>query len=334
MRVLVTGAAGFVGSHYVRTMVSGGYPSIGSVEVTVYDRLTPAANLENLAPVAGRLRLVQGDIADGALLDEVLPGHDAVVDFAVETAGSGADLLATNALGASTLFDACRRAGVRRVVHVSTAEVYGFLDHPAEEDAPIDPSTRFAASKAAGDHVARAAAAETGLQICITRGPEAFGPYSPPTATLPAMLTGLLDGERPSPSSRSRNWLHVDDQCRAVQLVLERGRAGEVYNIGGATELTDAELCNRLAEMVTQRRFRRVESTERPGRLLDDRKIRQLGYRPLVEFDEGLLATVEWYRDNESWWRPLREKLDMPTAAGRTLPPSEDELSRSPTIRS
>jgi dTDP-glucose 4,6-dehydratase len=309
MRVLVTGAAGFVGSHYVRTMVSGGYPSIGPVEVTAYDRLTGAANLENLAPVAGRLRFVQGDIADAGLLDEVLPGHDAVVDFAIETEGTAADLLATNALGASTLLDACRRANVRRVVHVSTAAVYGLVEQPAAEDHPLDPRTALAASKAAGDLVARAAAAEAGLQICITRGPEAYGPYSLPTAPLPAMLTALLDGERPSPTSRSRNWLHVDDQCRAVQLVLERGRPGEIYNIGGGAELTDAELCTRLAEMVVHRRLHRVEPIERAGQLLDDRKIRQLGYRPLVEFDEGLLATVEWYRDNDSWWRPLREKL-------------------------
>lgn len=310
MRVLVTGGAGFVGSHYVRTTVSGGYPSLGPVEVTVYDRLTPAANLENLAPVAGRFRFVQGDVADAALLDEVLPGHDAVVDFAVETGGSAADLLATNGLGAATLFDACRRAGVRRVVHASTADVYGPLDRPATEDDCPDPVTPFAASKAAGDLMARAAAA-AGLEVCVTRAPEAYGPYSPPTAPLPQVLTALLDGERPEPPgdrSYRRDWLHVDDQCRAVQLVLERGRPGEVYNVGGATELTDAELCERLTLLSAQRRPP-ARMPERPGRRLDDRRIRRLGYRPLVEFDEGLLATVQWYRDNDTWWRPLREKL-------------------------
>src|ERR1700712_2487866 len=134
MRVLVTGAAGFVGSHYVRTMVSGGYPSLGSIEVTVYDRLTPAANLENLAPVAGRFRFVQGDVHDAGLLDEVLPGHDAVVNFAAETVGTDEDLLVTNALGASTLFGACRRAGISRVLHVSTAEVYGSAGRHLAED--------------------------------------------------------------------------------------------------------------------------------------------------------------------------------------------------------
>jgi dTDP-glucose 4,6-dehydratase len=318
MRVLVTGAAGFVGSHYVRTMLCGGYPSLGPVDVTVYDRLSPAANLGNLAPVSGQFRLVQGDIGDAALLDEVLPGHDAVVDFAVETTGSAADLLVTNALGPAVLFAACRRAGVRRVVHLSTADVYGAVDQPvdrsAAEDDRLSPDTSFAASKAAGDLVARAAALEAGLEVCVTRAPEAYGPYSPPTAPLPQLLTALLDGERAEPAdpSRRRDWLHVDDQCRAVQLVLERGRPGEVYNVGGATELTDAELCQRLGGFLgaTGRRPPPPE-VERAGRRLDDRRIRRLGYRPLVEFDEGLLATVQWYRDNESWWRPLREKLPL-----------------------
>lgn len=316
MRVLVTGAAGFVGSHYVRTLVSGGYPSLAPVEVTVYDRLSPAANLENLARVAGQFRFVQGDIGDARLLDEVLPGHDAVVDFAVETVGSEADLLVTNALGLAVLLEACRRAGVRRVVHASTAEVYGpgeaRAGRPADEDDRLDPQTPFAASKAAGDLVARAAAREAGPEICVTRAPAAYGPYSPPGTVLPDLLTALLDGQRPEcgDPSRRRDWLHVDDQCRAVQLVLERGRPGEVYNVGGASELTDAELCERLVGLVGGRRPP-LPATTRAGGQLDDRRIRRLGYRPLVEFDEGLFATVQWYRDNESWWRPLREKLPV-----------------------
>ncbi|HSP38786.1 MAG TPA: NAD-dependent epimerase/dehydratase family protein [Frankiaceae bacterium] len=313
MRVLVTGAAGFVGSHYVRTMVSGGYPSVGPVEVTVYDRLTGAGNLENLAPVAGRFRFVQGDVSDAGLLDDVLPGHDAVVNFAVETSGTDEDLLVTNALGASTLFGACRRAGVARVVHISTAEVYGTdvyrtASGAVSEDARLDPATPFAASKAAGDLVARVAATE-GLPVCVTRSPELYGPYSGPMAPLPALLTGLLEGERPEPSSRSRDWLHVDDHCRAVQLVLERGRPGDVFNIGGATEISDPELLERLIAVTGCRRPERWAAHVRPGRRLDDTKIRRLGYRPLVDFEEGLTATVQWYRDNDAWWRPLREKL-------------------------
>jgi dTDP-glucose 4,6-dehydratase len=326
MRVLVTGGAGFVGSHYVRTMVSGGYPSLGSVDVTVYDRLTPAGNLENLAPAAGRFRFVQGDVHDAALLDEVVPGHDAVVNFAAESSGTDEDMLVSNVLGVSTLFRACRRADVARAVHVSTADVYGAEHGPFAEDSRLDPASPFAVSKAAGDLVARAAAVD-GLPLCITRSPEDYGPYSGPAAPLPALLTGLLDGERPEPTARSRNWLHVDDHCRAVQLVLERGRPGQIYNIGGSAEISDAELLERLIALATHRRPERWAAHIRPGRRLDDTRIRQLGYRPLVEFDEGLTATVQWYRDNDSWWRPLREKLaeHLPGHAdgGRgALPPS------------
>jgi dTDP-glucose 4,6-dehydratase len=309
MRVLVTGAAGFAGSHYVRTMMSGGYPSVGPVEITVFDRLTSAGNLGNLGPVAGRFRFVQGDVHDARLLDDVLPGHDAVVSAAVERSGRPEDMLATNVLGASSLFSACHRAGVRRVVHLSVAEVYGSRPRAALEDDRLDPAEPFAASKAAADVVARASALATDLGLCVVRAPDCYGPYSAPTAPLPGLLTALLDGERPEPSPRSRDWLHVDDFCRAVQLVLERGRAGEVYNVGGSAETSDAELLERLTTLTAGRRGSGAAAGFRPGRLLDDRRIRQLGYRPLVDFDEGLTATVQWYQDNESWWRPLREKL-------------------------
>jgi dTDP-glucose 4,6-dehydratase len=309
MRVLVTGAAGFVASHYVRTLLSGGYPSVGAVEVTVVDRLAATGNLENLGPVAGRFRFVQGDVHDARLLDDVLPGHDAVVSAAVESCGSSEDMLATNVLGASSLLSACSRAGIRRVVHLSTAAVYGRRPRASAEDDRLDPVTPFAASKAAADVVALSTARTSDLELCVVRAPECYGPYSGPAAPLPALLTGVLDGERPAPAPVSRDWLHVDDFCRAVQLVLERGRPGDAYNVGGSAELTDAELLQRLSTLIAGRRGSGAATGFRPGRQLDDRRIRQLGYRPLVDFDEGLTATVQWYQDNESWWRPLREKL-------------------------
>jgi dTDP-glucose 4,6-dehydratase len=283
-------------------MLSGGYPSVGPVEITVVDRLS-AGNLDNLGPVAGRFRFVQGDVNDTRLLEDVLPGHDAVVSAAVERSGRPEDMLATNVLGASSLFSACSPAGVRRVVHLSVAEVYGSGPRAASEDDP------FAASKAAADVVARASARASDLGLCVVRAPACYGPYSAPTAPLPALLTGLLDGERLEPTPTSRDWLHVDDLCRAVQLVLERGRSGEVYNVAGSAELSDAELLQRLATLTAGRRGSVAATGFRPGCQLDDRRIRRLGYRRLVDFDEGLTATVQWYQDNESWWRPLREKL-------------------------
>lgn len=290
MRVLVTGAAGFVGSHYVRTLLSGGYPSLGAAEVTVLDKLTPSANLANLAPVAERLRFVQGDVADASLLAELLPGHDAVVHFASETEGPGG-ASAPNEIGNAVLLDRCAEAEISRVVQV--ASIDGIADGIADAsvDGIADPLQRTTRRGAA-----------------TVRSPGNYGPYCPPTATFSACVTALLDGTRELPVDRrrTRGWVHVDDHCRAVQLVLERGRMGEVYPLAPTCELSDAELVERMIDVIERRRS---SPPPAPPDGHDDRRIRALGYRPLVEFDEGLIATVQWYRDNESWWRPLKEKL-------------------------
>jgi len=320
VRLLVTGGAGFIGSHYVRTLLAGGYPSYADAEVTVYDKLTYAGNLANLAGVADdpRYRFVQGDICDAARLDEVLPGHDAVLNFAAEThvdrsIRGAADFVLTNTLGVQVLLDACLRAGVRRVVQVSTDEVYGTIPVGSwTEDCLLEPNSPYSAAKAGGDLIARSYAVTHGLGVSVTRCTNNYGPYQFPEKVIPLFVTNLLQGRKVplyGDGGNVRDWLHVDDHCRGIALVLERGEPAGIYNIGGGRELTNKELtgllleaCGRGWEMVQPVQDRKGHDRRYS---LDDAKLRAMGYAPHVEFEAGLAATVEWYRDNEDWWRPL-----------------------------
>jgi dTDP-glucose 4,6-dehydratase len=323
MRILVTGGAGFIGSHYVRTLLSGGYPGFEDAEVTVFDALTYAGNLANLAPVADspRYRFVRGDICSAADLDAALPGHDAVVNFAAEShvdrSISGASqFVLTNVLGAQQVFEAALRHGVRRVVHVSTDEVYGSIDEGSwTEHHILEPNSPYSAAKAGGDLIARAYAKTYGLDISITRCSNNYGPYHFPEKVIPLFVTNLLDGEKVplyGEGAHVRDWLFVDDHCRGIQLVLEKGRPGEYYNIGGGRELSNRELTEKLLE-ATGRDWSYVKNIVDPrggGHDLrysvDYSKTAALGYAPRMCFEEGLALTVQWYRDNRSWWEPLK----------------------------
>ncbi|MGY1844222.1 dTDP-glucose 4,6-dehydratase [Modestobacter sp. SYSU DS0875] len=324
MRVLVTGGAGFIGSHYVRTMLSGGYPGFEDAEVTVFDKLTYAGNPANLAPVADspRYRFVQGDICSAADLDAALPGHDAVVHFAAEShvdrsiGGGATDFVVTNALGSQQLFEAALRAGVGRVVHVSTDEVYGSIDSGSwTEEHLLEPNSPYSASKAASDLIARAYARTYGLDVSITRCSNNYGPYHYPEKVIPLFVTNLLDGLTVplyGEGANVRDWLFVDDHCRGIQLVLEQGAAGEIYNIGGGRELSNRELTEQLLA-ATGRDWSSVEQIVDPrggGHDLrysvDFSKTAALGYAPRMPFEEGLALTVQWYRDNRAWWEPLK----------------------------
>ncbi|MFQ1001625.1 dTDP-glucose 4,6-dehydratase [Modestobacter sp. SSW1-42] len=324
MRVLVTGGAGFIGSHYVRTMLSGGYPGFEDAEVTVFDKLTYAGNLANLAPVADdpRYRFVQGDICSPADLDAALPGHDVVVNFAAEShvdrsiGGAASGFVLTNVLGAQQVFAAALRARVRRVVHVSTDEVYGSIDTGSwTEDHLLEPNSPYSAAKAGSDLLARAYAKTYGLDISITRCSNNYGPYHFPEKVIPLFVTNLLDGhEVPlyGEGANVRDWLFVDDHCRGIQLVLEQGASGEFYNIGGGRELSNRELTEKLLE-ATGRDWSYVDHIVDPrggGHDLrysvDYSKTAALGYAPRVGFEEGLALTVQWYRDNRAWWEPLK----------------------------
>jgi dTDP-glucose 4,6-dehydratase len=318
MRILVTGGAGFIGSHYVRTLLTGGYPGFEDAAVTVLDKLTYAGNRANLAPVAGRFDFVHGDICDPALLRDVLPGHDVVVNFAAEShvdrsISDAAAFVTTNVTGVQVLLDACLAAGVARVVQVSTDEVYGSIAAGSwTEDAPVDPSSPYAAAKAGGDLLALAYARTHGLNVSVTRCCNNYGPYQYPEKVIPLFATNLLDDE-PVPlygdGGNVRDWVHVDDHCRGIQLVLERGQPGRVYHVNGDAELSNRELtaailaaCGASWEMV-------IPVADRKGHdrrySLDDSLLRSMGYAPRIAFADGLKATVEWYAANRSWWEPL-----------------------------
>ncbi|MDQ3422803.1 MAG: dTDP-glucose 4,6-dehydratase [Actinomycetota bacterium] len=323
MRVLVTGGAGFIGSHYVRSVLADAYPAYEGAQVTVYDKLTYAGNLANLAAVSDspRYRFLQGDVVDAALLDDVLPGHDVVINFAAEThvdrSITGAqDFVVTNVLGAQTLFDACLRAGTPRVVHIGTDEVYGSIESGSwTEDAPLLPNSPYSAAKAGAELLARAYAVTYGLHISTTRCSNNYGPYQYPEKVIPLFVTNLLDGRKVplyGAGANVRDWLHVDDHCRGVQLVAEQGERGQSYNIGGGREMSNVELTGHLLAALGAG-WDSVERVEdRKGHDLrysvDYSRLAAMGYRPQHSFEDGLAETVRWYQDNEAWWRPLKEK--------------------------
>jgi dTDP-glucose 4,6-dehydratase len=325
MRILVTGGAGFIGSHYVRSLLSGRYPGAAVDEVVVLDKLTYAGNLANLAPVRddARLTFVEGDILDVALVDDLVNRCDVVVHFAAEShvdrsIAGAADFVMTNVVGTQTLLDAAMRQGVDRFVHVSTDEVYGSIDAGSwPESDPLRPNSPYSASKASSDLLALAYATTHGVPVVVTRCSNNYGPYQFPEKVIPLFVTNLLDGGRVplyGDGSNVRDWLHVDDHCRGIQLVLEGGRVGEVYNIGGGTELSNKELTALLLESCGAD-WESVDYVEdRKGHdqrySVDIAKISdELGYQPEVPFASGLKDTVAWYGENRSWWEPLKSPV-------------------------
>lgn len=323
MRILVTGGAGFIGSNFTRRMLTGDYPAFPDVQVTVLDKLTYAGNLANLEPVASspNYEFVKGDICDAELLHDLMPGHDAVVHFAAEShvdrsITGAAEFVTTNVLGTQQLLQAALDTGVGRFVHVSTDEVYGSIPEGSwTEDFPLLPNSPYSASKASSDLLARSYARTFGLDVSITRCSNNYGPYQFPEKVIPLFVTNLMDGHNVplyGEGVNVRDWLHVDDHCNGIQLVLANGRAGEVYNIGGGTELTNKELTRLLLEAMDcdWDRVDRVE--DRKGHDLrysvDITKISdELGYVPAVPFEQGLADTVDWYRTQQRWWRPLKQ---------------------------
>ncbi|WP_027659897.1 dTDP-glucose 4,6-dehydratase [Salinispora fenicalii] len=322
MRILVTGGAGFIGSHYVRTMLDGCYPDHSPSDVTVLDKLTYAGSRANLPNSHPRLTVVEGDVCDQALLHEVVPGHDAVVHFAAESHVDRSllaptDFVRTNVEGTQSLLHACLTAKVGRVVHVSTDEVYGSIEQGAwTEDWPLAPNSPYAASKAAADLVVRAYWRTHGLDVSVTRCSNNYGPYQHPEKLIPLFVTNLLEG-RTVPlygdGSNVREWLHVDDHCRAIQLVLRNGRAGAIYNVGGGNERTNLQIAHQLLELCGADPAMICRVPDRKGHdqryALDDTRIREeLGYQPHIDFDRGLAETVAWYRDNPDWWKATKDR--------------------------
>ncbi|RAY12691.1 dTDP-glucose 4,6-dehydratase [Actinomadura craniellae] len=323
MNLLVTGAAGFVGSAYVRMMLA----DAREPQITVLDKLTYAANPANLAIGHPRLRFVQGDIRDAELVDKLMSEADQIVHFAAEShvdrSIEGAeDFVLTNVLGTQVLLDAALQHGVGPFVHVSTDEVYGSIATGSwPEDHPVQPNSPYSASKASSDLFALAYHRTHGLDVRVTRCSNTYGPRQFPEKIIPLFVTHLLDGRKVplyGDGSNVREWLHVEDHCRGVELVRTRGRAGEIYNIGGGTELTNRELTELLLAACGAGWDSVEHVRDRKGHDLrysvDCRKAREeLGYRPRQDFRRGLEATVAWYRENRDWWEPLKARAKLRT---------------------
>ena len=327
MRILVTGGAGFIGSNFVRRTLQDAYPGLEGAEVVVLDALTYSGNLANLQPVESseRFRFVEGDIRDSALLDQLMPDVDQIVHFAAEShvdrsVRDASIFVETNVLGTQRMLDAALRAGGKRFVHVSTDEVYGSIAEGSwAEDRPLEPNSPYSASKAGSDLLARSYFRTHGLDVSITRCSNNYGPYHFPEKVIPLFVTNLIDDKHVplyGEGNNIRDWLHVDDHCRGIALVLTRGRAGEVYNIGGGTELTNKELTQLLLD-ATGKDWSYVDRVaDRLGHDLrysvDITKIQtELGYAPQVPFTQGLADVVQWYRDNRAWWEPLKARAAL-----------------------
>ena len=327
MRVLVTGGAGFIGSHYVRQLVGGAYPAFADAEVVVLDKLTYAGNEANLAPVADspRLEFVRGDICDAELVGKLMAGTDVVVHFAAEShvdrsISGAAEFVVTNVLGTQTLLQGALEAEVGKFIHISTDEVYGSIESGSwTEEQPLEPNSPYSSAKASSDLIARSYHRTYGLPVCITRCSNNYGEYQFPEKVIPLFVSNLMDGKKVplyGDGLNVRDWLHVDDHCHGIQLVVEGGRAGEVYNIGGGTELTNRELTEKLLAAMGADWSSVEQVTDRKGHdrrySVDITKIStELGYAPRVPFEEGLARTVAWYRDNRSWWEPLKERAAL-----------------------
>ncbi len=310
MRLLVTGAAGFIGSTYVRI-------AQGDHDVTVLDKLTYAGRRENLPD---GVELVVGGIEDRDLVMEVAEGADAIVNFAAEShvdrSIADQDAFArTHVIGTSVLLDAARERGVSRYLQVSTDEVYGSIPEGSfTEVSPLDPSSPYSATKAGGDLLVSAHAHTYGLEALICRGSNNYGPRQYPEKLIPLCVLNALNGD-PLPvygdGLQVRNWLYVEDFARGIHAVLERGRPGEAYNVGGPDECENIDVVRRILALTGRDESLIEYVRDRPGHdrrySLSSDKIRdELGWQAEVHFEEGLTRTVDWYRDNEDWWSPIR----------------------------
>ena len=317
MRIVVTGGAGFIGSNFVRYLL-GKYDDL---EVVNLDKLTYAGNLENLRDVEddARYSFVKGDICDAAVVRATLDGADAVVNFAAEThvdrsISGPQDFISTDVLGTHTLLEAVRELDVKRYLQISTDEVYGSTETGSfTEESDLAPSSPYSASKAGGDLQVLAYYRTYGTPVLITRSSNNYGGWQYPEKIIPLFITNAID-DLPLPvygdGLNVRDWLHVEDNCSAVDAVLHEGELGEVYNIGGGNEVRNLALTRRILELLGKGEDLIRYVVDRPGHdrrySIDCAKVRALGWEPAVDFEDGLERTVAWYRDNPDWWRRLK----------------------------
>ena len=316
MRLLVTGGAGFIGSNYVRHVLA-----TSDDHVVVYDALTYAGNRSTIADLDGdpRFTFIQGDICDPLAMRDALDGIDAVVHFAAEShvdnSIAGPDVfMTTNCGGTNIVMRASLDAGVSKVVHISTDEVYGSVEHGSSvESDRLDPRSPYSASKAGSDLIALSYHSTYGLPVVVTRSSNNFGPWQYPEKVIPLFVTNLLDGQKVplyGDGGNVRDWCHVADNCAAVDLVLRQGAVGEIYNIGGGNELPNTELTRRILALVGADESMIEPVADRLGHdrrySVDSTRITALGWRPARDLDTGLAETVAWYEANRWWWEPLK----------------------------
>ena len=320
MRLLVTGGAGFIGSNFVRRIVDGTFSGIG--QVTVLDKLTYAGTLKNLEMLPeNSFEFIRGDISDPGLVSDLVKRNDAIVNFAAEShvdrSITGArDFIETNIFGVQNLLAAALTNEVKTFVQISTDEVYGTISKGSwDEDFPLLPNSPYSASKASADLICRSYHRTFGMDVRVTRCSNNYGPYQFPEKIIPLFITNLIEDKKVPLYGKGlnvRDWLHVDDHCQGIFAVLTSGKPGTIYNIGGGRELTNRELTDLIL-----RKFSRDESSieyvaDRLGHDLrysvsHEKITRELGYQPKIQFEEGLEQTIEWYKNNESWWRPLKK---------------------------
>jgi dTDP-glucose 4,6-dehydratase len=320
MKILITGGAGFIGSNFIRQMLKD-HPDN---EIVNLDALTYAGNPDNLKDIADnpRYTFIQGNICDREMVDAVFKNHEieTVVHFAAEShvdrsIADSSVFVRTNVLGTHTLLDAACRSEIQKFVHISTDEVYGSIREGSFRETDIlTPSSPYSSSKAGSDLLALSYCTTYNLPVIVTRCTNNYGPYQYPEKLIPLFVTHLIDGKKVpvyGTGQNIRDWIHVNDHCRAVDLLLRKGEPGEIYNIGGGSEKTNLEITEKILTFVQKDRSMVEYVTDRPGHdfrySLDCSKLRSLGWKPGYSFDEGLKDTVTWYQQNEWWWRPLKK---------------------------
>lgn len=317
MKLIVTGGAGFIGANFIRYMLD----THDDCEIVNFDKLTYAGNLDNLRDIEDdpRYGFVKGDIADADAVGRHMSGANAVVNFAAEThvdrsihdAGS---FIKTDVVGIHVLLEEARKRDIQKVVLVSTDEVYGSIDDGSFlEDDRLDPSSPYSASKAGGELLALAYYKTFGVPVCITRGSNTYGPYQYPEKVIPLFITNAIDDialPLYGDGLNVRDWLHVADHCSGIDIVLQKGEAGEIYNIGGGNERTNIEITHTILALLDKPESLIKPVADRPAHdrrySIDCSKMRALGWSPHRDFDEGLRLTVDWYVDNQWWWRKLK----------------------------
>lgn len=322
MKLFITGGCGFIGSNFIRYILKE-YPDC---EIINLDALTYAGNLENLRDIekSPRYRFVHGRIEDTTTVKSLMEGMDGVVHFAAESHVDRSIIdaqpfLKTNILGTHLLLEIAKEYGIKRFIHISTDEVYGTLSESGKftEESPLKPNSPYSASKASADLLARAYYETHGFPVIIVRPSNNYGPYQFPEKFIPLMITNILWG-KPIPiygeGANVRDWLYVEDNCRAIDTILHKGKSGEIYNVGGDGETKNIALAREVLNIMGKDESYITFVKDRPGHdfryALDNAKIAsELGWRPLVKIKEGLEKTIQWYQENEWWWKPLKERL-------------------------